>query len=120
MGLSVTVEVRVIFSLVTVPSLGSKRTVPHFCPVREMCIRDSYGTIIENWPTIEPMLMGLVETLSSGLSEAMPVLLDLGQTLIPTLTDVVGTLFEAATPILSVVGELASQILPPLVGSRCV
>ncbi len=83
-----------------------------FTPVLE----GLYGTIIENWPTIEPMLMGLVETLSSGLSEAMPVLLDLGQTLIPTLTDVVGTLFEAATPILSVVGELASQILPPLVG----
>ena len=82
-----------------------------FTPVLE----GLYGTIIENWPTIEPMLMGLVETLSSGLSEAMPVLLDLGQTLIPTLTDVVGTLFEAATPILSVVGELASQILPPLV-----
>lgn len=83
-----------------------------FTPVLE----GLYGTIIENWPTIEPMLMGLVETLSSGLSEAMPVLLDLGQTLIPTLTDVVGTLFEAATPILSVVGELASRILPPLVG----
>lgn len=83
-----------------------------FTPVLE----GLYGTIIENWPTIEPMLMGLVETLSSGLSEAMPVLLDLGQTLIPTLTDVVGTLFEAATPILSVVEELASQILPPLVG----
>lgn len=83
-----------------------------FTPVLE----GLYGTIIENWPTIEPMLMGLVETLSSGLSEAMPVLLDLGQTLIPTLTDVVGTLFEAATPILSVVEELASRILPPLVG----
>lgn len=83
-----------------------------FTPVLE----GLYGAIIENWPTIEPMLMGLVETLGSGLSEAMPVLLDLGQTLIPTLTDVVGTLFEAATPLLSVAGELVSTILPPLVG----
>jgi len=33
-----------------------------------------YGVIIESWPTIEPMLMGLVEMLSEGLSQALPIL----------------------------------------------
>lgn len=82
-----------------------------FAPVLE----GLYGTIIDNWPTIEPMLMGLVETLSDGLSQATPVLLELGQTLIPMLTDVVGTLLQAATPVISVVSELAGHFLPPLV-----
>lgn len=80
-----------------------------FAPVME----NLFGTILDNWPTIEPMLMGFVDVLSNGFSQAVPVLLDLGQTLIPTLTSVLGTLFEAGTPIISVLGELAQSILPP-------
>ena len=80
-----------------------------FAPVME----NLFGTILDNWPTIEPMLMGFVDVLSNGFSQAVPVLLDLGQTLIPTLTSVLGTLFEAGTPIISVFGELAQSILPP-------
>ena len=79
-----------------------------FAPVME----NLFGTILDNWPTIEPMLMGFVDVLSNGFSQAVPVLLDLGQTLIPTLTSVLGTLFEAGTPIISVFGELAQSILP--------
>ncbi len=80
-----------------------------FAPVME----NLFGTILDNWPTIEPMLMGFVDVFSNGFSQAVPVLLDLGQTLIPTLTSVLGTLFEAGTPIISVFGELAQSILPP-------
>lgn len=80
-----------------------------FAPVMEKL----FGTILDNWPTIEPMLMGFVDVLSNGFSQSVPVLLDLGQTLIPTLTSVLGTLFEAGTPIISVFGELAQSILPP-------
>ena len=80
-----------------------------FAPVMEKL----FGTILDNWPTIEPMLMGFVDVLSNGFSQAVPVLLNLGQTLIPTLTSVLGTLFEAGTPIISVFGELAQSILPP-------
>lgn len=80
-----------------------------FAPVME----NLFGTILDNWPTIEPMLMGFVDVLSNGFSQSVPVLLDLGQTLIPTLTSVLGTLFEAGTPIISVFGELAQSILPP-------
>lgn len=42
-----------------------------FTPVIEQFL----NTIIEAWPTIEPMLLGLVEMLSEGLSQAMPVIM---------------------------------------------
>ncbi|RKI66907.1 hypothetical protein D7V91_11180 [bacterium 1xD42-67] len=73
-----------------------------------------FGLIISNWPTIEPMLMQLVTVLSDGLAESMPVILELGQTLLPILIDVLGTLFQAATPLISVFSSLASTILPPV------
>lgn len=73
-----------------------------------------FGTIMDAWPTIEPMLLSFVETLSSGLDEILPPILDLGTTLVPTLTSVLGTLFEAATPLISVLAEIGQVILPPL------
>lgn len=73
-----------------------------------------FGLIINNWPTIEPMLMQLVTVLSDGLAESMPVILELGQTLLPILIDVLGTLFQAATPLISVFSSLASTVLPPV------
>lgn len=83
-----------------------------FTPV----IEKLFGSISEAWPTIEPMLMNFVGILSEGMGEAIPVLLDLGQTLIPTLASVLGTLFEAGAPLISVFGSLAETVLPPLAG----
>ena len=73
-----------------------------------------FGLIINNWPTIEPMLMQLVTVLSDGLAESMPVIMELGQTLLPVLINVLGTLFQAATPLISVFSSLASTVLPPV------
>ncbi len=72
-----------------------------------------FGTVLNNWPTIEPMLMGFVDVLSNGMGQAVPVLMNLGSMLIPTLTSVLGTLFEAGTPLISVFGEIAQMVLPP-------
>lgn len=72
------------------------------------------GVILDEWPTIEPMLLQFVDILSNGMEQAAPILIELGQTLIPTLTSVLGTLFEAGLPLLSVFGELAQTILPPV------
>lgn len=72
-----------------------------------------FGTVLNNWPTIEPMLMGFVDVLSNGMGQAVPVLMNLGSMLIPTLTSVLGTLFEAGTPLISVFGEIAQTVLPP-------
>ena len=60
------------------------------------------------------MLLGLVEMLSEGLSQAMPVIMELGQALLPVLTDVLGTVFQAAVPLIEVFGNLAQTVLPPL------
>lgn len=73
-----------------------------------------FRIIIDNWPVIEPMLMQLVTTLSEGLAQAMPVIMELGSVLLPVLTDVLGTVFQAAIPLLDVFGNLAQTILPPL------
>lgn len=81
-----------------------------FTPVLESL----FGAIMDNWPTIEPMLMQFVEILSTGMAQAAPVLIELGQTLIPTLTSVIGTLFQAGLPLIEVFGQLAQTVLPPL------
>ena len=81
-----------------------------FTPVLESL----FGAIMDNWPTIEPMLMQFVEILSTGMAQAAPVLIELGQTLIPTLTSVIGTLFQAGLPLIDVFGQLAQTVLPPL------
>lgn len=72
-----------------------------------------FGTISNNWPTIEPMLLGFVDVLSNGMAQSIPILLDLGQTIIPSFTTVLGALFEAGTPLISVFGEIAGTVLPP-------
>lgn len=72
-----------------------------------------FGIVLNNWPTIEPMLMSFVDVLSSGMEQTVPVLMNLGSTLIPTLTSVLGTLFQAGTPLISVFGEIAQTVLPP-------
>ena len=81
-----------------------------FAPVLE----NMFGIILDSWPTIEPMLLQFVDVLSNGLAQAMPVVMELGMTLLPVLTDVLGTVFQAAMPLLSVFGDLAQTILPPV------
>ncbi len=81
-----------------------------FTPVLELL----FTTIMDAWPQIEPMLMGLVEMLSDGLAQAMPILIELGMNLFPILVEVLGTVFQVATPLLQVFGQLAGIILPPL------
>lgn len=81
-----------------------------FTPV----IESLFNTILDSWPTIEPMLMQFVDMLSNGLAQAMPIITELGMTLLPVLTDVLGTVFEAGLPLLQVFGDLAQTILPPV------
>ena len=73
-----------------------------------------FNTIIEAWPTIEPMLMGLVDLLAGGLSEAVPILVQLGSDLLPVFCDALGLVFQVAGPLIPVVGTFLSTLLPPL------
>lgn len=73
-----------------------------------------FNTILENWPVIEPMLMGVVEVLSQGFSQAIPVLLELGSNLLPVLCSLLSTLFSVIQPLMPVVSLVAQTILPPL------
>lgn len=81
-----------------------------FTPV----IESLFNVILDSWPTIEPMLMQFVDMLSNGLAQAMPIITELGMTLLPVLTDVLGTVFQAGLPLLEVFGQLAQTILPPV------
>lgn len=73
-----------------------------------------FDTIIEAWPTIEPMLMGLVGLLTDGLSQAMPVITALAMQLIPIFVQVIGQIFTAVSPLIPVFLQLIQTLLPPL------
>ena len=73
-----------------------------------------FNTIIESWPTIEPILMQLVDLLAGGLSEAVPILVQLGSDLLPVFCDALGRVFQVAGPLIPVVGTFLSTLLPPL------
>lgn len=75
-----------------------------------------FNTIIEAWPTIEPMLMQLVDLLGDGLSDAVPILIELGQQLLPIFTQALGVLFSVLQPVIPVIGDLIQTLLPPLAG----
>lgn len=81
-----------------------------FTPV----LTNLFNTIIEAWPTIEPMLMGLVDLLADGLSEAVPILVELGGQLLPVFCDALSLVFQVAEPLIPVIGMFASTLLPPL------
>lgn len=76
-----------------------------------------FNTIIEAWPTIEPMLMQLVDLLGDGLSDAVPILIELGQQLLPVFTQALGVLFSVLQPVIPVIGDLIQTLLPPLAGT---
>lgn len=73
-----------------------------------------FNTIIIAWPTIEPMLMGLVDLLADGLSEGIPILVELGSQLLPLFCDALSLAFQVAQPLIPVIGMFASTLLPPL------
>lgn len=74
-----------------------------------------FNTIIEAWPTIEPMLMQLVDLLADGLSQAVPILVQLGSQLLPIFCDALSVVFQVIQPLIPVIGQLASTLLPPLI-----
>lgn len=73
-----------------------------------------FNTILTAWPTIEPMLMGVVEVLAQGFSQAIPVLLELGSNLLPVLCSLLSAVFSVIQPLIPVVSMFAQTILPPL------
>ncbi len=82
-----------------------------FAPAVESVI----GAVLDDWPTIEPMLLSFVDVLADGIGGVAPTLIELAQNLIPSVTSVLGTLVGAAGPVLSVFTDIASSALPPLV-----
>ena len=87
-------------------SAGSK-----FAPAIEGVI----GAVLDDWPTIEPMLLSFVDVLVDGIGGVTPTLIELAQNLIPSVTSVLGTLVGAAGPVFDVFTDIASSALPPLV-----
>lgn len=73
-----------------------------------------FNTIIDSWPTIEPMLMQLVDLLADGLSQAIPILVQLGSQLLPVFCDALALIFQVMQPLIPVIGNLAATLLPPL------
>ena len=53
-----------------------------------------FNTIIDSWPTIEPMLMRLVDLLADGLSQAIPILGQLGGQLLPVFCAALALIFQ--------------------------
>lgn len=78
-------------------------------------IENIVGAVVDDWPTIEPMLLSFVDVLADGIGGVAPTLIELAQNLIPSVTSVLGTLVSAAGPVLSVFTEIAGSALPPLV-----
>ena len=81
-----------------------------FTPVLEQAV----GVLLDEWPTLEPVLLSFVDTLAGGLGDIIPVVADLAQDLIPALSQTLGALMDAVGPILDILGSLASAVLPPL------
>ena len=81
-----------------------------FAPV----IEQAMGVIMELWPTVEPMLLQLVDVLTNGLSDAIPVISQLAMDLLPTFIGIIGTLLDVVMPLLPVIAKLANTLLPPL------
>lgn len=72
------------------------------------------GSLLDSWPQIEPVLLGLVDTLSNGIAAGAPVIMDLAQNAIPPLMDVLGQLGTAAAPVGGIMLSIATTVLPPL------
>lgn len=67
-----------------------------------------FNTIIDSWPTIEPMLMQLVDPLASILSMLVGALL-------PPLTTILNVVCnDILAPLMPIISAIASAILPPI------
>lgn len=75
-----------------------------------------FNTILSNWPVIEPMLMQFVDVLANGFTEGVPVLMQLGMTLLPILIQMLSTLFTVIQPLIPIISNAAQTVLPPLIG----
>ena len=75
-----------------------------------------FNTILSNWPVIEPMLMQFVDVLANGFTEGVPVLMQLGMTLLPILIQMLSTLFTVIQPLIPIISNTAQTVLPPLIG----
>ena len=72
------------------------------------------NSVLDAWPTLEPILLSFASTLGDGLGAVVPSLIQLGQNLIPSLAKTLGTLLTALSPVLETVSSLAGTVLPPL------
>lgn len=72
------------------------------------------NSVLDAWPTLEPVLLSFVSTLGDGLGAVVPSLLQLGQNLIPSLAKTFGVLLNAMSPVLQTISSLAGTVLPPL------
>lgn len=73
-----------------------------------------FDKILGMWPKVEPALMGLVDLLSDGLSESVPIIAELAEELVPVLADTLGAVFSAVKPIFPMILDIAKKALPPL------
>lgn len=72
------------------------------------------GTMLDSWPQVEPVLMGLVDMLSNGIAAGAPVIMDLAQNAIPPLMDTLGQLGSVAAPVGGILLSIGTTVLPPL------
>ena len=73
------------------------------------------GKLLEAWPKIEPKVMSFFDKLSSGLSEAAPMLVDLASSALPIVINSFSQFMEVCGPIGGLLSSLATTALPPLV-----
>lgn len=83
-----------------------------FTPV----LTELFNTILTAWPTIEPMLMQFVDVLANGFAEGVPILMELGMTLLPVLSDALSMIFTVIQPLIPIISMVAQTVLPPLIG----
>ena len=81
-----------------------------FAPV----FTDLTNTLLTSWPQIEPVLMGIVDTMSIGISSGAPAIMSLAKDAIPPLIDVIGQLGSIAGPVGGTLLNIATTALPPL------
>ncbi len=75
------------------------------------------GTVLDAWPTVEPIITGLFDKIALGMETAGPGLINFAVTALPPLISTLQEVFAAAEPIGSVLVGLATTALPPLVNA---
>lgn len=73
------------------------------------------GVIIDSWPMVEPVLMGLVTSLGDGLTTVIPIISSLAAGFLPELMSAFSEVGAVLMPLGSIIMDLAMAALPPLV-----